>query len=96
MSDPLSEVCIYCGSPDVLDDAWWCYKPLCGLLAQRDEREEAELEERLPLSRIKCYGDMLDTKACVWGTPYLEIEHAIERLLVCVYVRRVSHVAQII
>ena len=34
------------------------------------------------------------TKACVWGTPYLDITHALDKLLACVYVRRVSHVVQ--
>lgn len=94
MSEPLSDACVYCGSPDVLDDAWWCEKPLCWMLYEKDMKEEAEREDRLALTRTKSYTDMLDTKACVWGTPYLAIEHALDKLLACVYVRRVSHVIQ--
>lgn len=29
MSDPLSDVCVYCGSGDVLDDAWFCSSTRC-------------------------------------------------------------------
>lgn len=94
MSDPLSDVCIYCGSPDVLDDAWWCDKPLCWLMYEKEQTEAHKYEQRTPLTRMKCYGDLMDTKACVWGTPYLAIEHALDKLLACVYVRRVSRVVQ--
>lgn len=29
MSDPLSDECAYCGSPSVLDEAWFCDRPKC-------------------------------------------------------------------
>lgn len=29
MSEPFSEKCVYCGSPDVLDDTWFCAKAEC-------------------------------------------------------------------
>ena len=94
MSEPLSTNCAYCNSPDVLDDAWWCDKPLCWLMYEKEAKEFIELEDRTPLTRMKSQGDLSTTKACVWGTPYLAIEHSLDKLLACVYVRRVSRVVQ--
>lgn len=36
MSDPLSDVCDYCGSPDVLDDAWFCGRSACWAAYEAD------------------------------------------------------------
>src|SRR5208282_3857968 len=88
MSEPLSDTCIYCGSSDVLDDAWWCDKPLCWLMYEKECKEAIAYEKSTLLTRGKAYRDLATTKACVWGTPYMEITHALDKLLACVYVRR--------
>lgn len=94
MSEPLSDVCVYCGSSDVMDDARWCDKPLCWMLYDKECKDRVAYEARTPLTHERAYRDMAATKANVWGTPYLEIERALDKLLACVYVRRVSHVVQ--
>ena len=89
MSEPLSDICVYCGSPDVLDDAWWCDKLLCWLMYRKECEEEAAYERRTPLTYNKAVGDLMATKACVWGPPSLAIDQSIEKLLACIWVRRV-------
>lgn len=42
---PLSETCVYCGSPDVMDDAWWCEKQACW---EAYDREEKNRKDYLP------------------------------------------------
>ena len=92
MSEPLSDVCAYCGSPDVLDDAWWCDTASCWQAYEKEGKAANAYEARTPLTHEKAYEDLATVKANVWGTPYLEIEHALDKLLACVYVRRVSNV----
>jgi hypothetical protein len=36
MSDPLTPACAYCGSPEVIDDAWWCGNVECERAAFAD------------------------------------------------------------
>jgi len=60
MSDPLSDVCAYCGSPDVLDDAWWCDRLECWDAYKEECREAAEYEARTPLTRLKARGDLME------------------------------------
>lgn len=94
MSDPLSEACVYCGSPDVLDDAWWCESYSCWWAYYRECEEATAFETRTPLTHGKAIHDLANTKACVWGTPYLAIERTLDKLLSCIYTKRVSHVIQ--
>lgn len=92
MSEPLSDFCIYCGSPDVLDDAWYCDKPLCWMSAEKEGKELLAYEARTPLTHEKAHGDLMDTKASVWGTPYLAITHALDKLLASIYINRRSYI----
>jgi hypothetical protein len=81
MSDPFTELCVYCGSPEVLDDSWFCDDVSCYWAYQRDEQDEAEYEFRTPLTFMKADSDMWITRASVWGTPYLAMERAAEKHL---------------
>lgn len=76
MSDPLSDVCAYCGSPDVLDDAWWCESQECWQAYEAEERKRSEYELRTPLTVSKAMLDLRLTKAQVWGPISRDIERA--------------------
>lgn len=81
MSDPFSTHCAYCGSPDVLDDAWFCDKPACWDAYDAECREEIAYQDRTPLTRNKATGDLMSTKAAVWGTPVLRMDRAAALLI---------------
>jgi hypothetical protein len=85
MSDPLSAVCAYCGSPDVLDDAWFCDTPACWAAYEADCREEIAYQARTPLTHDKARGDLMATKAAVWGIPVIRMDDAAARLHARVY-----------
>lgn len=82
MSYPMSETCEYCGSPDVMDDAWWCEAPECWAAYYRECEERAAYEDRVPLTRTKAEADVMRTEAFVWGPSSLKIEHAAHGLAV--------------
>lgn len=42
MSDPLSDHCLYCGSPNVLDDAWFCDRRECRAAYEAEEKAEID------------------------------------------------------
>lgn len=46
MSDPLSDKCAYCGSPAVMDDAWFCSRPGCWAAYEAECRAEFVRAER--------------------------------------------------
>jgi hypothetical protein len=75
MSYPMAETCFYCGSPDVMDDAWWCEAPECWDAYYREEQERADYEARTPLTRSKALSDLWSTDATVWGpmARYIEL-----------------------
>lgn len=73
MSEPFSDKCAYCGSPDVLDDAWFCERPECWQAYYREDKENFEYQERTPLTRDKALIDLMKTKASVWGPPFIKI-----------------------
>jgi hypothetical protein len=81
MSEPFTDRCIYCGSSDVLDDAWWCDETECWDAYDKECQELCEYEERTPLTRAKASGDLMHTKASVWGPPMLEIEKAAREII---------------
>jgi hypothetical protein len=76
MSEPLSETCFYCGSPDVMDDAWWCEASECWDAYYREEQDRADYEARTPLTRTKADSDLWSTNATVWGPMARTIECA--------------------
>lgn len=76
MSEPFTDKCVYCGSPDVLDDAWWCEKGVCWQLYYADVEKERDYEERTPLTREKAWEDLMNTRAAVWGPSAITIEDA--------------------
>lgn len=80
MSDPLSTTCAYCGSRAVLDDAWFCGDVACWAAYEADCREAIAYEARVPLTRNKACGDLMATKAAVWGHPYGDMVKAADRL----------------
>jgi len=45
MSEPLTTDCAYCGSPDVLDDAWFCDKAECWAAYWQDARREYRMRQ---------------------------------------------------
>lgn len=85
MSDPISTRCAYCGSPNVLDDAWFCGNTTCWAAYETEGREELELEDRTPLTHDKARGDLTATRASVWGTPVIAMNTAAARLVERVY-----------
>lgn len=82
MSDPLSTECAYCGSPDVIDDAWWCQRRECWQAYDDECLEVLAYEDRTPLTRSKARRDVVKTHAFVWGIPYGQMIGAMERLVV--------------
>lgn len=76
MSSPITETCEYCGSPDVMDDAWWCDAPACCSAYDRECEKTHEYEERIPLTRRKADIDLVHTEAFVYGPSALNIEFA--------------------
>lgn len=82
MSYPMSETCEYCGSPHVMDDAWWCDEPECWAAYYRECEERAAYEDRVPLTHTKAEVDLMRTKASVWGPASLDVEHAAHGLAV--------------
>lgn len=74
MSDPITKTCEYCGSPDVMDDAWWCEAPECWDAYYREEKERTDYEDRNPFTRNKAISDMMKTEATVWGPPVRYVE----------------------
>ena len=75
MSDPITNICVYCGSPDVMDDAWWCSSPACWDNAEEEAKESFYYEARTPLTRIKAISDLGKTQASIWGhdARYIEL-----------------------
>lgn len=69
----MTETCVYCESPDVMDDAWWCDAPACWSAYYRECKE---YEERVPLTRRKADIDLVHTEAFVYGPSALNIEFA--------------------
>jgi hypothetical protein len=84
MSDPITNTCEYCGSPHVLDDAWWCEAPECWEAYYREEDEQRmQYEHRTPLTLEKAISDLNQTEALVWGPHAINIErlaHQIAKL----------------
>jgi hypothetical protein len=80
MSDPITEKCAYCGSPDVIDDAWWCSRHECWNAYYKECERGIEYERRTPLTYGKARNDLGDTKASVWGPPSRVIEDAAEAI----------------
>lgn len=76
MSDPLSTECAYCGSPAVLDDAWWCDRLQCWEAYRADIQDYADHEARTPLTRRWAERDLYATHALLWW------QHGLERLTV--------------
>jgi hypothetical protein len=72
----MAEMCMYCGSPQVMDDAWWCDRPECWKAYYRECEEVKAYQERTPLTATKARIDLMRTKACVWGPPAMDIELA--------------------
>lgn len=84
MSEPYSERCSYCGSPNVLDDAWFCSSRGCFEVYMAEMKAAAEYEGRQALSRNKGQRDLWLTKAMVWGHGVSAIERANDNLLAIV------------
>lgn len=82
MSDPMSEACEYCGSSDVMDDAWWCDASECWAAYYRECEDRALYEDRVPLTRLKAEADLMRTEAFVWGPSSRKIEYAAHGLAV--------------
>lgn len=80
MSEPFTERCIYCGSPDVMDDAWWCWEPACWDAYERDERARRVYNKRTALTRENADSDLWNTCATIWGPAYRQIESAAEEI----------------
>lgn len=80
MSEPLSETCAYCGSPDVMDDAWWCEDPACWDAYEREEEDRKAYLARSPLTREWADSDLWATGATIWGPPCRAIELAAEEI----------------
>jgi hypothetical protein len=80
MSDPITKTCEYCGSPHVMDDAWWCDSPECWEAYNAEEIKRGEYEDRTPLTVTKAILDMERSKATVWGPPSREIESAADKI----------------
>lgn len=78
MSEPFTETCQYCGSPEVLDDAWWCDE--CWDAYYEEYEAIAAYQERTPLTRDKALSDLYHTKASVWGPTSLTIEDAANQI----------------
>lgn len=76
MSEPFTDKCVYCGSPDVLDDAWWCSRRECWDAHYRDEQAYQEREARTPLTREKADADLWSEDATIWGPASRIIEQA--------------------
>jgi hypothetical protein len=81
VSDPYCDACKFCGGPGVLDDAYYCSKRECWEAYEQECRDAISYEQRTPLTHSKSQEDLMATRASVWGTPYLEMERAGERLL---------------
>jgi hypothetical protein len=70
MSDPLSEKCLYCGAPDVLDDAWWCHRRECWAEYEREAEEKMKARranyvcpvcgQQMPSADMLCSGSFLN------------------------------------
>lgn len=69
MSEPFTEICQYCGSSEIMDDAWLC-----------DECEYISAYERAPLTSDKALSDLSHTKASVWRPTALTIEDAANQI----------------
>lgn len=82
MSDPFTEQCVYCGSPDVMDDAWWCPKRECWAAYEHECAIEMWRETHRPLTSNKARKDLTKTGANVWGHAYGDMVRAIDRLVV--------------
>jgi hypothetical protein len=76
----MTETCQYCGSPDVLDDAWWCASQACWEAYGHEEDERFAYESRTPLTHLKARDDLCDTKASVWGPSWIEIRDRSEMI----------------
>jgi hypothetical protein len=62
---------------DPLSERCQCWNTYC-----EDMRQYAAHEARTPLTRDKAHADLFSTKASVWGTPYLAMERAADKLAV--------------
>lgn len=82
MSVPFTETCEYCGSPHVMDDAWWCDSRECWAAYYRECEERAAYKDRVPLTLEKARTDLIRTRASVWGPAFLDIERAAHGLAV--------------
>lgn len=80
MSEPFCPTCEYCGSPEVLDDAWWCGE--CWDEYYDECERCSAYEERTPLTRDKALHDLWSTNAPVWEPPMLKIEHAAHKIAI--------------
>lgn len=80
MSDPFCDFCVYCGSPNVLDDAWFCDRHECYVDYQNEEQARFEYEQRTPLTHEWAFTDLSATKASVWGYFVGQIDDSAEVL----------------
>lgn len=44
MSDPLADKCAYCGSTEVMDDAWFCDKSACWAAYMNEAQDSVRLD----------------------------------------------------
>lgn len=82
MSEPFSERCVYCDSPDVLDDAWFCEMPECWQTYFKECKDIDEYQERTPLTRDKARIDLFDTEAAIWGPASIAITDLSEEIAI--------------
>ena len=80
MSEPFTDECVYCGSLEVMDDAWWCWRKACWKAYERECVMEDWRETHRPLTRHKAQVDLSRTGASVWGHAYGEMIDAAELL----------------